>query len=66
MRDFMRHGRGFEDETDLPAARELEERLNRGLLEGFGTMTLAELCDGTAPAAAPAARGAAGSKERKK
>lgn len=66
VRDFMRHGRGFEDETDLPAARELEERLNRGLLEGFGTMTLAELCDGTAPAAAPAARGAAGSKERKK
>lgn len=64
VRDFMRHGRGFEDETDLPAARELEERLNRGLHEGFGTMTLAELCDGAAPALA--AHGAAGSKERKK
>ena len=61
VRDFMRHGRGFEDETDLPAARELEERLNRGLREGFGTMTLAELCDGEGKAAAKA-----GSKERKK
>lgn len=62
VRDFMRHGRGFEDETDLPAARELEERLNRGLREGFGTMTLAELCDEVGKAGG----GKAGSKERKK
>ena len=66
VRDFMRHGRGFEDETELPAARQLEERLNLGLQESFGTTTLAELCDGAAPATATAARGAAGNKERKK
>lgn len=63
VRDFMRYGRGFEGEGAAPGARELEERLNRGLREGFGSMTLAELCDEGGKAGGKAA---AGSKERKK